>query len=112
MVILREDIEKGLVDLRDEGDELLPPIHPGEHIRDWLDGAGVTAYRLAKAMRIPQTRLTAILAGRRGITADTALRLAAATGISARFWLGLQNGYDLEVARRAHVADGIERLAA
>lgn len=112
MVILREDIEKGLVDLADEGDELLPPIHPGEHIRDWLDQTGVTAYRLAKAMRIPQVRLSAILLGKRGISADTAVRLAAATGTSARFWLNLQTGYELDLARRAGIGKDVERIAA
>jgi antitoxin HigA-1 len=83
MVILREEIENGLVDLSDEGDELLPPIHPGEHVRDWLEQTGVTAYALAKAMRVPQTRIAEILAGRRGITVDTAVRLGRAIGTSA-----------------------------
>lgn len=109
MTITREELEAGMAS--NEADRL-PPIHPGEHIADWLDGAGVTAYALAKAMRVPANRLTLILAGKRAISADTALRLAAATGTSAEFWLGLQTGYDLDVARRAHVGADVERVAA
>ena len=112
MVILREEIENGLVDLSDEGDELLPPIHPGEHVRDWLEQTGVTAYALAKAMRVPQTRIAEILAGRRGVTVDTAVRLGRAIGTSAEMWIGLQTGYELELARRNRVGEDVERIAA
>jgi antitoxin HigA-1 len=112
MVILREEIENGLVDLSDEGDELLPPIHPGEHVRDWLEQTGVTAYALAKAMKVPQTRIAEILAGRRGITVDTAARLGRAIGTSAEMWIGLLTSYELELARRARVGEDVERIAA
>jgi antitoxin HigA-1 len=112
MVILREEIENGLVDLSDEGDELLPPSHPGEHIRDWLEQTGVTAYALAKAMKVPQTRIAEILAGRRGITVDTAVRLGRAIGTSAEMWIGLQTSYELELARRNRVGEDVERIAA
>ena len=112
MVILREEIESGLVDLSDGGDELLPPIHPGEHVRDWLEQTGVTAYALAKAMRVPQTRIVEILAGRRGITVDTAVRLGRAIGTSAEMWVGSQTSYELELARWNRVGEDVERIAA
>ncbi len=73
-------------------------LHPGEHICDGLDETGTTAYALAKAMRVPGDRLLAILAGRCAITADSAIRIGAATGTSAEIWLGPQSVYDLEVA--------------
>lgn len=112
MSIAREDIEAGRVELAGEGDELLPPAHPGEHLRDWLDQNGVTAYALAKAMKVPLNRLTALLAGGRAVTADTAVRLGKATGASAEMWLGLQTSHDLEVARRSGVGADVERIAA
>ena len=87
-------------------------MHPGEHVRDWLDETGTTAYALAKAMGVPGNRLLAILAGRRAITADTALRLGAATGASAEMWLGLQSAYDLEVGRGRGVGANVRRIAA
>ena len=87
-------------------------VHPGEHGRDWLDETGTTAYALAKAMGVPGNRLLAIPAGKRAITADTALRLGAATGTSAEMWLGLQGGYDLEVARGRGVGADVRRIAA
>jgi antitoxin HigA-1 len=113
MAITREELEAGRVDLADlvEADaEPLPPVHPGEHVRDWLEGAGVTAYRLAQAMRVPLPRLAAVLAGRRAITADTAVRLGAVTGASPEFWMGLQAAYELEVARASGVGEGLARL--
>ena len=79
----------------------LPPIHPGEILREELLGPlGLSASRLARDLRVPVTRITEILHGRRGITADTALRLARYFGTTARFWLNLQLAYDLEVAER------------
>ena len=77
--------------------EKLPNIHPGEVLKEeFLDPMGVSAYRLAKDTRIPQTRVADIIHGRRRVTADTALRLGKYFGTSARFWLGLQDDYDLE----------------
>lgn len=111
--VTREALEAGRVgfdDVAEEGGEPLPPVHPGEHVRDWLEGSGVTPYRLAKAMRVPLPRLAAVLAGRRGITADTALRLAAVTGASAEFWMGLQAAYELDVARAGGAAEGLSPL--
>jgi addiction module HigA family antidote len=75
----------------------LPNIHPGEVLEEeFLKPLGVTAYKLAKSTRIPLTRITEIIKGRRRVTADTALRLSTFFGNSPRFWLGLQNDFDLE----------------
>lgn len=75
----------------------LKNIHPGEVLmEEFLIPMGVSAYRLAKETYIPQTRISEILKGNRRITADTALRLSKFLGTSAKFWLGLQDDYDLE----------------
>ena len=77
--------------------EKLPNIHPGEILLDeFLDPLEITAYRLSKDLKIPQTRISEIIKGRRRITADTALRLSKYFGNSAKFWLGLQDYYDIE----------------
>ena len=77
----------------------LKNIHPGEVLlKEFLEPLGVSAYRLSKDLDIPQTRTSAIIHGRRSITADTALRLCKYFGNSAQFWLGLQNDYDIEAA--------------
>lgn len=78
------------------------PINPGEILKEeFLDPLGVTAYRLAKETRVPQDRVSNIVHGRRGITADTALRFGRFFGVEPQFWLNLQTRYDLEVAREA-----------
>ncbi|MCX7029460.1 MAG: HigA family addiction module antitoxin [Spirochaetes bacterium] len=75
-------------------------IHPGEVLREeFLEPLGITAYRLSQETGIPQTRISLILREKRAITADTALRFAAFFGTSARFWLGLQEDFNLEAAR-------------
>ncbi len=75
----------------------LKNIHPGEVLNEeFLKPLDITAYRLAKETLIPQTRISEIIKGKRRITADTALRLAKYFGTSAKFWLGLQDDYDLE----------------
>lgn len=75
----------------------LKNIHPGEILEEeFLKPMGITAYRLSQAIGVPQTRTSQILKGRRRITADTALRLSKYFGTSSRFWLGLQNDYDIE----------------
>ena len=80
---------------------LLPPIHPGETLReDVLKPLGMSVNKLARALAVDATRLNDIVRGRRGITADTALRLARYLGTSAEFWIGLQADYDLRVARQ------------
>lgn len=77
--------------------EQLPTIHPGEVLQEeFLIPLQITAYRLAKDIGIPQTRISEILKENRRITADTALRLSYYFGNSPKFWLGLQNDYDLE----------------
>jgi antitoxin HigA-1 len=80
--------------------KLLPPIHPGETLlEDVLKPQGMSVNRLARALAVDATRLNDIVRGRRGITADTALRLGRYLGTSAEFWMGLQAEYDLRVAR-------------
>lgn len=79
----------------------LPNIHPGEVLEEeFLQPLEISRYRLAKEIGVPQTRVAEICHGRRGITADTALRLARYFGTSARFWTGLQEDYDLEEQER------------
>lgn len=83
--------------------------HPGEILRtEFLDEMGLTQYRLAVDTGIPHSRITAIVAGRRAITPDTALRLARYFGNSPDFWLGLQKEYDLRRARE-ELGDRIEQ---
>ncbi len=81
----------------------LPNIHPGEILKEeFLDPTEITAYRLSKEIGIPQTRISQIIKGKRRITADTALRLSAFFGNTPKFWLGLQDDYDLEEERYRH----------
>jgi addiction module HigA family antidote len=80
--------------------EKLKNIHPGEILlEEFLIPMEISAYRLAKATFLPQTRISEIIKGRRRITADTSLRFAKFFGTSAKFWLGLQDDYDLEEER-------------
>ena len=75
----------------------LKPIHPGEILsEEFLIPLDITAYRLSKDISIPQTRISEIIKGNRRITADTALRLSKFFGNSAKFWLGLQDDFDIE----------------
>jgi antitoxin HigA-1 len=77
--------------------ERLPNIHPGEILKEeFLDPFGISAYRLSKEIKIPQTRISQIIKGKRRITADTALRLSEFFGNSPQFWMGIQDDYDLE----------------
>ena len=79
----------------------LPNIHPGEILlEEFLIPLEISAYRLSKDTFIPQTRISQIIKGNRSITADTALRLSLFFGNSAKFWLGLQDDYDLEEQKR------------
>ena len=79
--------------------EKLKNIHPGEILmEEFLHPMNISAYRLSMDIKIPQTRTSEILKGKRRITADTALRLSNYFGNSAKFWLGLQDDYDLEEA--------------
>ncbi len=76
----------------------LPPIHPGEILmEEFLKPMGISQYRLAKDISVPPRRINEIVHGKRGVTADTALRLGRFFGMSPQFWLNLQTRYDLEV---------------
>lgn len=77
--------------------EALNNIHPGEVLmEEFLQPMGISAYRLAKETGIPQTRISEIIKGRRRVTADTALRFSKYFGTTPKFWLGLQDDYDIE----------------
>ena len=74
------------------------PVHPGEILREELDELGLSANALARALDVPTNRITAILRGQRGVTADTALRLARYFGTTPQLWQNLQKTYELRVA--------------
>ena len=83
----------------------LPPVTPGELLlEEFLKPLGISQYRLATAIGVPQSRIQAIVKGRRAITADTDLRLARFFGLSQGYWLRAQAAHDIEVARRQLVA--------
>jgi addiction module HigA family antidote len=82
--------------------EKLSNIHPGEILlEEFLKPLNISAYRLSKDLGIPQTRTSEIIKGHRSITADTAIRLSYYFGNSAKFWLGLQNDFDLEEEKKS-----------
>ena len=86
----------------------LPPVHPGEILReDLLRPLGISINRLGRDLRVPVTRMSEIANGRRGISADTALRLARYFGTTPEFWMNLQAAYDLDSAQRVSA----ERIA-
>jgi antitoxin HigA-1 len=85
------------------------PIHPGEILADELEEIGLTAKKLAVAIEVPPNRLYQILAGKRNMTADTALRLGRYFGMSADFWMNLQSAYELDLAR-IHIGRTIQRI--
>ena len=76
------------------------PIHPGEILADELEQTGLSAKKLADVIEVPPNRLYQILAGKRNLTADTALRLSQYFGMSADFWMNLQSAYELDLARK------------
>ena len=86
------------------------PIHPGEHLVEIMSELGITQYRLAKTIGVPQVRIHDIVHCRRSITADTALRIGKALGMTPDFWLNLQRMYDLDVARATTDVSAIEAL--
>lgn len=88
----------------------IAPIHPGEHLAEILEELGISQYRLAKAIGVPPIRISEIVRRRRSITADTALRVGTALGMTPEFWLNLQKMYDLEVARTSTDTSRIEPL--
>lgn len=78
--------------------KLLKPVHPGDVLlHEFLAPMGLSQYRLAKETHVPARRINEIIHAKRGVTADTALRLSAYFGTSARFWMNLQIAYDLDV---------------
>ena len=82
----------------------LENIHPGEILlEEFLIPMEITSYRLSKDTEIPQTRVSQIIKGKRRITADTALRLSSYFGNSAKFWLGLQDDFDIEEEKQNRV---------
>ncbi len=101
----REEVETA-AEFKDEPDGPLvvdlPPIHPGEHIQDEMDELGLTAEAFAAALAVPAAVIVDLVARRRGITADLALRLWRYFGVSADFWMRLQLRYDLKIAERDH----------
>ncbi len=77
------------------------PIHPGEHLAEFLAELGVSQYRLAKEIHVPPRRINEIVHGKRAITADTALRLGRFFGMEPGFWMNLQTRYDMEQVAEA-----------
>lgn len=83
-----------------------PPTHPGEVLReDFLKPLRLSQYALAKAIGVPQIRISEVVNGKRAVTPDTALRLARYFGTTAEFWVGMQATYDLETARDVLAAE-------
>lgn len=79
----------------------LKPVHPGEVLlKDFIEPMGLTRYKVAKSLNVPQRRIDEICAGQRAISADTALRLGRLFGLDPQVWMNLQAQYDLEVAER------------
>ncbi len=81
-------------------DNIMKPIHPGRILKREIDARGLSANKLALALRVPSGRITQIVNGKRGIPAETALRLSRYFGNSARFWMNLQTRYDVAKAER------------
>lgn len=93
--------------------EKIAPIHPGEFLmEDFIEGFGITQNKLAVSIGVPPRRINEIVHGKRGVTADTALRLGKLFGTTAQFWLNLQTLYDLDLAedRAAEQIDAIVPL--
>lgn len=90
--------------------KLYPPIHPGEVLNeDFIEAFGITQHQLGVEIGVPLRKINEIVHGKRGITADTALRLGKYFGIEPQYWLNLQSRYELEVAEDA-VADEIDGI--
>ena len=88
----------------------IEPIHPGEHLAEFLEELEISQYRLATAIHVPPRRINEIVHGRRAVTADTALRVGKALGTTPEYWLNLQRMYDLDLARNTTSVEGIEPL--
>ena len=91
--------------------KILDPIKPGEILReDFLEPLGISINQLSRDLFVPPNRISEIVSGRRGITADTALRLQRYFGVQAQFWLNLQTEYDLRIMKRKVWADLERRI--
>lgn len=87
----------------------IPPLHPSEILKaDFLNSLNMSVNALSHCVKVPRARLNDIVRGRRGITADTAMRLARYFGVGEQFWMNLQSHYELEVAKEAH-GDRLDR---
>ena len=87
------------------------PTHPGEILKtEFLDPMGISQYRIAKAIDVPARRINEIVHGKRAFTADTALRLSRALGLSDMFFINMQAHYDAEIARE-HIASALATIA-
>ncbi len=102
MSIKRDDLDAGRIDFSDvTTGKRLPLIHPGKILRDdFLQPMKISVYTLAQAIKVARSRVNDIVLGRRGITADTAFRLARYFGTTPDFWINLQARYDLDAADR------------
>ena len=88
---------------------IIPPIHPGEILlEEFLDPMRISQYRLAKDINVPAVRINDIILGKRGISADTALRLAKFFGMSVEFWTGIQSEYEVAMAKN-RIDDRLDR---
>lgn len=109
MTIRIEDLEKlDYSDVTEPGGELIPPTTPGDILRhEFMEPLALSANALARELHVPTNRVTGVLNASRRLTADTALRLARYFGTTPQFWLGLQDQYDLALARaeRGRVID-------
>ena len=114
--IEREDLDRQLLDFSDVACDRLAPVHPGQVLRDeFLMPMGLSAYRLAQALKVSRPRLNDLILGRRSVTVDTALRLGRYFGTTPEFWINLQTRYDLDIAERTvrrEIEREIEPLAA
>ena len=90
--------------------DTMAPIHPGVHLAEMLDELGITQYRLARTIGVSPRRINEIVHGRRTVTADTALRIGKALGMTPEYWLNLQRMYDLDIARASTDLSVIEPL--
>ena len=101
---------KLLINIKTQKIKKLKNIHPGEIIQEeFLIPLAISAYRLSKEIGIPQTRISEIIKGKRRVTADTALRLSKYLGTSAKFWLGLQDDFDIE-EEQSHLLKELEMI--
>jgi addiction module HigA family antidote len=86
------------------------PMHPGRFLElEFLEPLGITAYRLAKDTGVPEQKMYSLVRGERGISADTALRLGRYFGLEARFWMNIQDRYELEIAE-ASITDDLGKI--